>query len=522
MHIEELKKNLKGEVRQDEATLAHYRADASVFEMSPQAIVFPSGTEDLLSLVNVIHGQNLTGDRISLTARGKGTDLTGGSINEGIIVRFPGYLDKILEMGEDYVRVQPGLIYGELQKELAKQGRWIPVNPASGEFCSVGGMAANNSGGTKSLKYGTTRKHIKGLKIILEDGTEIDSSQELKVQSAKLKVTVENLKLLIKKNEELIKAHTPKVTKNSSGYALGDLLDTFNLTRLFVGSQGTLGIIEEITFLTSPKPSYEGVLLGYFDDLKKTGEAVTRLVNLNPSALEMVDTHIVDIIRELEPELTKSIPSPSPAVILFCEFDGSEDEVTFLIQKARPIMAEFAYQTDEATKSPKKDDLWQIRLKSAQVIEHMQGKRRPIPLEIDAAVPVLSLPSYLERVYRIFDDFGFQFAVWGHAGDANLHIRPILEIGVLKERAKLAALAKTLYEGVASFGGTASGEHGDGLLSTPFLSLTYGNDMVQLFQEVKNAFDPMGMFNPLKKVGATVDDFNTYLRKDFESYYKES
>lgn len=517
--FDELKKTIKGEVKTDEDTLRHYSADGSIFEIMPKAVVFPSGEDDLFSLVKFCRSQNEKGDRISLTARGKGTDLTGGPINEGIIVRFSGYIDKILEIGEDFVRVEPGIIYGELQKELAKKGRWIPVNPASGEFCSVGGMAANNSGGTKSLKYGETRNYVKSLKMILNDGIEIETS-ELKTKNEKLKTTTQNLKFLIENNRDLIKAHRPNVTKNASGYALYELLESFDLTQLFIGSEGTLGLIKEITFRTVPKPEEDGVIIGYFDDLAKAGEAVLRLLPLRPSALEMVDSHVIEVLSRLEPELTKNLSSPFPAIILFCEFDGSMEEIQAGFEKAKSRLEGLAYKTDQAVIPPKETELWQLRLQSAKVIGHMTGEKRAVPLEIDAAVPANKIPQYIESLYKIFNNFGFQFGIWGHAGDGNFHIRPILDIHSSSERERLWDLARAIYETVGKLGGSASGEHGDGLLSTPFLHLTYGKEMVELFQEVKNIVDPLGIFNPLKKVGATVGDFNRYLRKDFENYYK--
>ncbi|MBI3335144.1 MAG: FAD-binding oxidoreductase [Candidatus Portnoybacteria bacterium] len=514
--FEELAKILKGEVKTDEESLRHYSADGSIFEVMPQAVVFPSGQGDLFNLVKFIREKKEAGMQVSLTARGKGTDLTGSPINEGIIVRFSGYFDKILEIGDDFVRVEPGIVYGDLQKELAKKGHWIPVNPASGEFCSVGGMAANNSGGTKSLKYGETRDYIRSLKVILEDGVEIKTDQRPTTNDQRL----QKLKSLIEDNRELITTHRPNVTKNASGYALYELLEDFDLTQLFIGSEGTLGLIKEITFKTVPKPEEEGVIVGYFDELQKAGEAVTKLLPFNPCALEMVDRHIIDIVRKLEPSITESIPEPSPAIILFCEFDGSEEEVRAHIEKARPIMEEIATGVDFAFTPPKEEQLWQLRISSAKVIEHMQGIRRAVPLEIDAVVPPANFIHYIEELSKIFNQFGFQFATWGHAGDGNLHIRPIIDITSLEERGRLAPLARTIYELVARLGGSASGEHGDGLLSTPFLHLTYGKKMLQLFTEVKGIFDPLNMFNPLKKVGASVEDFNRFLRKDFATYYK--
>lgn len=516
--LEELGKSIQGEVKNDEETLRHYSADASIFEVRPRAVVFPKNAEDILSLVRFIKAQNELGNKVSLTARGKGTDLTGAPLNEGIVVRFSGYIEGIIETGEDFVRVEPGIVYGTLQEHLGPAGRWIPVNPASGKFCSVGGMVSNNSGGTKSLKYGTTRKHVKSLKLVFADGSEIDTSNHASIlESPQFK----ELKLLLENHKDLITSRTPHVTKNSSGYALKEFLETGDPAQLFLGSEGTLGIVKEITFSTSEKPSEEGVVLGYFNDLKQAGEAVLRLLPLGPCALEMVDAHVIDIVRSLQPELTKSVPQPSPAIMLFCEFDGSEEEIQERFSKAMPIMQELAFQTDQALKPPKEDALWQLRVKSAQVMEHMQGNKRTVPLEIDAAVPVESFPAYIEGTYKIFEDFDFQFAVWGHAGDANLHIRPIIDITSEQERAKLSLLAKSMYELVGRLSGTASGEHGDGLLSTPFLSAIQGQEILDVYAKVKYIFDPMGMLNPMKKVGASVEDFNRFLRKDFENYYKK-
>ncbi len=509
--IEELRNVLEGEVKDDKATLQYYSADGSIFEVKPKAVVLPQSEGDLFELVKFVSQQRKMGRDSSLTARGKGTDLTGGPLSEGIIVRFSGYLDKILEIGEDFVRVQPGIIYGELQKELAKKGHWIPVNPASGEFCSVGGMVANNSGGTRALKYGTTRKYVKSLKIILSDGSELDTS--------KLFVS-EPLQKLVNKNREVIQSHTPRVTKNSSGYALADFLATNDVTQLFIGSQGTLGLVKEITFHTIPKPGEEGVLLGYFDSLSKAGEAVQRLSPLKPSALEMVDKHIIDLIKTLEPEIAQDILEHTPEIILFCEFDGAnEEEVLAQFEHARPIMRELAFQVDEAIKPPQEDRLWKLRNESAKVITHMKGNIRAVPLEFDCTVPVDSLLQYIEMTDSIFKDFGFEYASWGHIGDANFHIRPILNFEMEGERAKLAHLVIAMYKMVGKLGGSATGEHNDGIMSTPFLNLTYGQEMVDLFKEVKKVFDPLNMFNPLKKVGMTVDHFNRFLRKDFENYY---
>jgi FAD/FMN-containing dehydrogenase len=536
----ELQNAIKGQVLSDDNTRDHYSSDGSLFVIRPQAVVLPKDEDDLKKLVLFVRKHNH--NKLSITCRGKGTDLTGGAVNNGIILRFSGHLDAMLAKGEDFVQVQPGLVYGEMNKQLADLGVWLPVSPASGAFCSVGGMVSNNSGGIKSIKYGETRDYVRSLRVILSDGSEIETKPlddeqlakklELKTLEGEL---YRGVKKIVEENKDIIQQAIPHVTKNSSGYQLWSVMPrlfhstinierdyAFDLTQLFVGSQGTLGIVKDITFRTVPRAAEDGVLVGYIEDLHKAGEAVQALIPFNPSGLEMVDRHIIEIIDREQPELTKDLPMPRPALVLFCEFEGAnEEEVRAQIEKARPVLAQFSVQEDFAIHPPKEDFLWTLRRKSAAVIEHMQGDTRAVPLEFDGAVPSGELVRFVDDVYALFQQYGFQFAVWGHAGDGNLHIRPIITITEEKQRASLKDLARDMYALFAKYHGTASGEHGDGLMATPFLASTYGVEMVQLFEKVKNIFDPRNMFNPMKKVGATSKVYQEYMRKDFSGYYQK-
>ena len=522
----------------DDATLDHYSSDGSLFVVRPQGVVMPKDEDDIKKLVLFVRKHNH--NKFSITCRGKGTDLTGGAVNTGIILRFSGYLDAIIAKGQDYVQVQPGMVYGEMNKQLAEYGAWLPVSPASGAFCSVGGMTANNSGGIKSIKYGETRDYVRSLRVILSDGTEIETKalDDAQLEEKLALKTFEgelyrNVKKLIEENRDAIQAAIPHVTKNASGYQLWSVMPrlfksdlnaardyAFDLTQLFVGSQGTLGIIKDITFRTVPKATEDGVLVGYMQDLHKTGEAIQALIPFSPSGLEIVDRHIIDVVDRLDPTLTANLPAKRPELIVFCEFEGAnEEEVHAQIEKARPALAQFASDTDFAIHPPQEDQLWTLRRKSAAVIEHMQGDTRAVPLEFDGVVPSAELVRFVDDVYALFKKYGFEFAVWGHAGDGNLHIRPIINIMEESQRAALKNLASDIYDIFAKYHGTASGEHGDGLMATPFLKKTYGAKMTQLFAETKKLFDPKNIFNPMKKVGATEKVYEDYMRKDFSGYY---
>lgn len=525
-----LKQIIKGELLSDEQSLKHYKNDASIFEIKPQAVLLPKDKEDLFNALIWVKEQKEKGEKISITARGKGTDLTGGAVNDGIIVRFSGYMDKILEIGEDFVKVEPGIILGVLQKELLKQSKWIPINPASADFASVGGVVANNAGGTKAVKYGTTKKWVMALKVILVDGKEIEVKKlnknefAAKIAQNDLEGNIyKQIKELIEKNYGIINSNKPNATKISSGYDLWNVVegDAFSLIPLFSPSQGTLGLITEITFKIQNKPFEEGLVLGYFDDLKKASEAVLELLKLRPSALEMVDEHVEKIIRKISPELTKNLPEILPKIILYAEFEGqSRDEVLDYIVKAHDVMKNYAYDTNQALEPPKENELWKLRTSSAHVISQMEGDLRAVPLEIDATVAPKLLPEYLLKLDEIFLKYNFSFSVWGHAGDGNLHIRPIINTKSEDDFKKLEPLSRDIYKLVASLKGTASGEHGDGIQCAPFLDIFYSKEMLELFKMVKDIFDPQNIFNVGKKINVSLEKWNASLRKDLENYGK--
>lgn len=532
MNFEILKNNIKGELLTDEGSLEHYKFDASIFGIKPQAVLLPKNKEDILAAIHWVKNEKSKGNDISITARGKGTDLTGGAVNNGLIIRFAGYFDKILAIGEDFVKAEPGIILNVLQKELLKNNKWIPINPASADFASIGGVVANNAGGTKAVKYGSAKKWIKALKVILSDGSEVEI-KKLNKQEFEEKISKNNLEGsiyrkindLIKNKKDLIDSEKPNATKISSGYDLWNVVedDSFNLIPLFSPSQGTLGLITEITFGIIKKPAEEGLVLGYFDSLQKSSQAVLELLKLKPSAIEMIDEHVEKVVRKISPELTKNLPERLPKIILYAEFEGeSRDEVVDYMMKAHDIMKSFAYEVDQALEPPKETELWKLRTSSANVINQMEGDIRAVPLEIDATVSPEFLPEYLTKLEDIFTKYNFTFTVWGHAGDGNLHIRPIINTKSEDDFKKLEYLSRDIYTLIASLKGTASGEHGDGIQCTPFLEILFSKEMLEVFKQVKNIFDPLNIFNPGKKVDISLEKWNASLRKNFENYGKIS
>lgn len=313
---DELKNLLKGEVQQDEKTLEEYSKDASLFKIKPRLVVFPKDVNDVKALVKFVNEKKKDDPTLSLTVRSAGTDMTGGPLSESIVVDMNRYFTRIKEVGDDYGIVEPGTFYRNFEKETLKRGLIIPSYPASREICSVGGMVANNSGGEKTLTYGKTEDYLKEIKMVLRDGNEY-SFKPIKKGELDNKVklsTVEGevykkLYALLDENYESIKKAKPNVSKNSAGYFLWNVWDKeneiFDIPKLIAGSQGTLGIITEITFRLIKPKAHSTLLVIFLKDFAQLGDVVSRVLTHNPESFESYDDHTLKIALRFLPDMIK-------------------------------------------------------------------------------------------------------------------------------------------------------------------------------------------------------------------------
>ncbi len=526
-HLEEA---LAGDISTTNDDLEYYSTDGGVFELTPTAIVFPKDTNDVSTMVKIVDAVHQNGsDKISLTARGNGTDQGGGPINTGIIVDFMRYMNQILEIGDDYVVVQPGCLYGRLQTELKKKGRYIPAYPASIEICTIGGAVANNSAGEKTVKYGATRKYVEAIQIVLSDGSVTwvhaltQHQLEQKIQQDNLEGAIyRKMYKLIKENNDTIHNDHPHVTKESSGYALWKVMQQghFNLAEIVVGSQGTLCMITAIRLRTIPypDPSKITLLVSYYDSLEQAGQAALELHELKPSALEIVDKNLIDLVNKQKPELLEGLlpKSRDPAVILLCEFDDADDTIRLKKEKeADAITDKYSYDERIRHTQAGEEQMWKLRRSAAAVMWTIPGKKKALPIIEDGTVPPEKLTEFITRAYEIFEKHDLEIAIWGHAGDADLHMQPFMDLSKASERKKLFKVTDDFYNMVHELGGTAAGEHNDSLIRAAYRPLMFGPDMEKLFNQVKDIFDPENMLNPHKKVGV---DFN-YIKKHLRHSY---
>ncbi len=526
-----LQEHLVGEVMTSADARRYFSTDTSVLTLTPAIVVYPHNENDVRKTARFTWQLAERGRVIPMTARGAGTDQAGAAIGSGIVMVFPAHMNKILELDPKTgtVALQPGLNYGKLQQTLQTHGRFLPPFPASIEYSTLGGAIGNNAAGEKSIKYGSTRDFVKSLRVVLANG-EVIETRRLNKRELSKKLGLSSFEgdvyravdKLIEENKDLIKQTKLNVSKNSAGYAMDDIKrkdGSFDLTPLFIGSQGTLGIVTEAIVETEAYNPATTLVVASFNDIERASKAIAELGKLpdKPSALEMVDSNLLNFIDGHNPNQLKGVLSkPFPRIILLVEFDNFNSRVQKrMAKKAKKIIDEYSGTAQIETDPEIQEHLWKIRHSAASVTAYADNNSKALPIIEDGIVPVERFGEYIEGVYAIFDKHHLQAAVWGHAGNANLHMQPFLDLSQLGDRQKLFRLLDEYHQLVISLGGSTTGEHGDGRLRGPYLKQLYGEDIYAVLQQVKKIFDPHATLNPGVKMDVTLDDVKSMLRQEY-------
>lgn len=547
--IEALKNaGFEGEVDGSDLTRQAYSHDASLFELLPQLVVYPKHERDLQQLVITTSQLKRKLPGLSLTARSAGTDMSGGAITESIIIDFRRYFTKIEEMSEKGARAQPGVLYRDFEAQSLQYSRaLLPSFPASRELASIGGMVANNAGGEKSLQYGKTENFVTELDVVLADG-KLYKIKPLTTEELTAKTHQPDFEGqiyskmfgLLDKNYDVIKRAKPKVSKNSTGYNLWDVWDqeagTFDLTKLFVGSQGTLGLITDIRFRLIQDQPHSGVLVCFMKDIKNLGEIINVVMKHSPASFEAFDNYTLNLSIKFFPYFRKTLGWKGlfklgfqllpdafvllkgiPKMILLIEFNGETPEI--VEQKVKDMhQALKTYSLEAMEEDATEEKAWKFRIMRRESFNLLRKKvkdKHTAPFIDDLVVPPPYLVEFLPRLREIIKKYGLLATVAGHMGDGNFHVIPLMKIEDPKERAKLEPAMREVNELVLSYGGSLSGEHNDGMIRGPWLEQMYGKPVMELFRETKHIFDPANIFNPKKKTDADWQYSMSHIRKKF-------
>ena len=544
---EELKRIIKGEVAADITTLREYSHDASLFEVTPQVVVYPYDDEDVRKLVTYVSEHKKENPNLSLTARAAGTDMGGGSINDSIIVAFEKHFNRPPKVSGNIATTQPGVFYRNFELETLKSGQIFPSYPASRELCAMGGIVNNNAWGEKSLQYGKTERYVKRVKVVLQDGnvyefksltrTELDKKLAQTDFEGRLYQKIYNL---ITENYDDIMTAKPKVSKNSAGYYLWDVWnkekDTFDLTKLWVGSQGTLGLMLEADIQLVPIHKNKEMLVIFLNSMDHLGQIIDAVLPLEPESFESYDDNTLKLALKFFPEFAKQLgvkgslqtalaflpefllilTGGMPKLVLQVEFTGGdpkilEQKVALLKQKIAPLhpITRVAVQNQEKK-------YWLIRRESFNLLRKKVRDKHTAPFIDDFVIMPHDIPEVIPKVVSMIKKYPeFVYTIAGHVGDGNFHIIPLADIEDPKTRADIPLLAKEVYDIILAHNGSTTGEHNDGLIRTPYLEQMFGKKICALFAETKKIFDPDNVFNPRKKVGGSIDYAMSHLRRNW-------
>ncbi|OGH11330.1 MAG: hypothetical protein A3B38_00695 [Candidatus Levybacteria bacterium RIFCSPLOWO2_01_FULL_36_13] len=545
-----LKEVIKGETYEDEETLKKFDHDASIFEVKPSFVVFPQDTEDLKNIVKFVKTNKNQNPSLSITARAAGTDMSGGPLNESIIVSFMEHFNKIIGIEGNVATTQPGVYYRDFEKFTLQHNLIFPSYPASKDICAIGGIVNNNSGGEKSLEYGKTEKYVKKLNMILADGNEYEfkplSDRELaeKLQLSSFEGEVyRGIHALITKNFDLLQSAKPKVSKNSAGYFLWNVYDKekniFDLTKLFVGAQGTLGIMTQASLELIPVKKHSEMLVVFLEekDMNNLGEIINTVLPLEPESFETYDDNTLKLAVKFFPEFAKKMGAANiistafhfipefmmvlkngvPKLILQIEFAGNNfddliDKIKTLKEKLKP----FNLNTRVAGNEKQSKKYWLIRRESFNLLREKIKDKHTAPFIDDFVVEPKYLQEFLPKLNEILSKYpSLIYTIAGHLGDGNFHIIPLMNLHEQSQREIIPKLEKEVYDLVFSYNGSTTGEHNDGLARSFYLKQMYGEEVYALFEKTKQIFDPLNIFNPLKKTNSSLEFGMNHIRQNW-------
>jgi len=497
----ELRSRLEGEVFLDDKTRREYSTAACWYRIAPIAVVFPKHAQDVAHVVRLCHDND-----IAVIPRGAATGLAGQALGFGVVLDFTKHMNRMIAATPDTARVEPGIVYADLINQLKPFNRFFPIDPASGSLCTLGGMIGTNAAGYHGLKYGATKDFVSELELVLSNGEIVSIGTRETDQSGGGLLWEEirsRIPPLIVQNRDLIRSGFPAVPKNSSGYNLIDAAatDPPDLTKLVIGSEGTLAMVTGATLkLLTPPPVRVGAIV-YFSSYESAVEGIVAGKNLSPTAIEILDQTYVRLAAGFSKETDALIRSDSP-VMLYFEFEGEDRaaQEKLLGDLNRILRSSSLLSFLPLPLEDQQQALWRLRERASQAINLEKSTGKTSFIE-DVTVPLAHLSAYLHSLRSLLTRHHIEYSIYGHGGVGNIHCAAFVDLKKIEHYRVIDSIASEVADLALSFGGTLSGEHGDGFVRTPFLERMYGKEIYALFASIKEIFDPKNIFNPGKIIG---------------------
>lgn len=528
----ELTDRLQGEVRFDDVTRGLFSTDASIYQIQPLGVVWPKSHDDVRAAIETAAKFN-----VPIVPRGGGTSLSGQTVAPGLVIDFSRFMNRILEIdpARGLVRVEAGVVLNQLNTALKPHGLQFGPDVSTASRAAIGGMIGNNSAGSHSILHGKTIDHVRELRVVLADGTELTCgplsparlAEKQKLPGIEGRIYRE-LPRIVREHRREILARYPRILRRVSGYNLDAFLPDFydqlpiapsvrkldqlwpdrrdfNLARLIVGAEGTLGTVTEAWLHAVPLPKLRGVACLQFDSIDASLRIVPAILECQPSAIELLDKYIVELSREnLQYRKYLDFVEGAPAALLIVEFsvdqqEQIDDALQLLEQKVRG--APGLQKILKAELPEQRAQIWNCREAGAPLLLSIPGARKPIAFVEDAAVEPAKMPEFTQRFRQILDRYGVKGSYYGHASVGCLHIRPMIDTKSAADLERLKSISDEVAKLVHEFHGSMTGEHGDGLSRSYHNPLLFGPKLFAAFQEVKRLFDPREVMNPEKIVG---------------------
>ncbi len=509
-----LRREVDGEVLFDRASRGRYATDASIYQIEPVGIVVPRTAEAAVTALQIAAQEG-----VPILPRGGGTSQCGQTVGAALVIDASKHLNRLVEVdpGARRAIVEPGLVLDDLNAQLRRHGLWFPVDVSTAAQATLGGMAGNNSCGSRSIAYGYMVHRVAAIEACLADGTRGRFGPAAELAEPAIRAIARKAAALWERERDEIAERLPKVARRVAGYNLDCLApEGQNLAKLLVGSEGTLAWFERLTLDLAEVPKHKALGVAHFPRFYDAMDAAQHIVKLGPCAVELVDRTMIELARGI-PAFAPTIDAyvrGQPDAILLVEFAGEDRDVQRQgVKRLGELMADLGFPGGvvELFEAGEQKALWEVRKAGLNIMMSMKGDGKPVSFIEDCAVPLEHLAEYTSQLTEVFRKHGTEGTWYAHASVGCLHVRPILNMkgdGALRMR----AIAEEAAELVRRYKGAYSGEHGDGLVRSEWIAPFFGPRLTAALAEIKGWFDPKGLMNPGKIVNPPRQDDRSLLR----------